>query len=291
MENTFTLKYGNVEIGVFGKGAELYSYKVDGEEFIWDRKPEFWSGSSPVLFPFVGIIKDGKYTFESSEYEITTRHGFARDYDFELAEKGEDFLKFKFSSNKETLKKYPFEFDFFMIYKIKGNSLEIKYEVVNRSSGNMYFSLGAHPAFALELNEKVKLNDYFLEFEKEETAQIYKLENSLVLNKKCDYLKNEKVIGLTETIFNSDALIFENTESKEVTVKCSKNSKKVSVNYEGFPYVAFWSKPSAPFVCVEPWYGISDFVDFNGKLEEKRGIEKLGKNEIFTAKLLITGIL
>ncbi|RRD40256.1 aldose 1-epimerase family protein [Leptotrichia sp. OH3620_COT-345] len=291
MDKVHILKLGNVEIGVFTKGAELYSYKINGEEFIWDRNPEFWEGSSPVLFPFIGIIKDGKYTYGNKEYEVTTRHGFARDYNFELIEKGEDFLKFKFSSNEETLKKYPFEFDFFIIYTIKENSLEIKYEVVNRNSEIMYFSLGAHPAFALELNNGINLNNYFLEFEKEETAQIYKLEKSLVLSEKYDYLKNEKIIKLTDTIFDNDALIFKNTESKEVAIKCNKSSKKITVNYEGFPYVAFWSKPSAPFVCIEPWYGISDFADFNGKLEEKKGIEKLGGNETFTARLFIIGTL
>lgn len=291
MKNTTVLKYGNVEIGVFTKGAELYSYKINGEEFIWERNPEFWGGSSPVLFPFVGILKSGKYTFDGKEYEISTRHGFARDNNFDLIEKGENFLKFKFSSNEETLKKYPFKFDLFLTYKINGDTLEIKYEVINKNAGEMYFSLGAHPAFALKLNENIKLNDYFLEFEKEETAQIYKLVNACVLNEKQDYLKNEKTIRLNETIFDDDAIIFKNLKSNKVTIKCDKTDKKISVNYEGFPYVAFWSKHAAPFVCIEPWFGITDFESCSGKLEEKEGIIKLPENNNFTAKLLITGSL
>ncbi len=291
MKNTTVLKYGNVEIGVFTKGAELYSYKINGEEFIWERNPEFWGGSSPVLFPFVGILKSGKYTFDGKEYEISTRHGFARDNNFDLIEKGENFLKFKFSSNEETLKKYPFKFDLFLTYIINGDTLEIKYEVINKNAGEMYFSLGAHPAFALKLNENIKLNDYFLEFEKEETAQIYKLVNACVLNEKQDYLKNEKIIRLNETIFDDDAIIFKNLKSNKVTIKCDKTDKKISVNYEGFPYVAFWSKHAAPFVCIEPWFGITDFESCSGKLEEKEGIVKLPENNNFTAKLLITGSL
>ena len=291
MKNTTVLKYGNVEIGVFTKGAELYSYKINGEEFIWERNPEFWGGSSPVLFPFVGILKSGKYTFDGKEYEISTRHGFARDNNFDLIEKGENFLKFKFSSNEETLKKYPFKFDLFLTYIINGDTLEIKYEVINKNAGEMYFSLGAHPAFALKLNENIKLNDYFLEFEKEETAQIYKLVNACVLNEKQDYLKNEKIIRLNETIFDDDAIIFKNLKSNKVTIKCDKTDKKISVNYEGVPYVAFWSKHAAPFVCIEPWFGITDFESCSGKLEEKEGIVKLPENNNFTAKLLITGSL
>ena len=284
------LKYGNVEIGVLSKGAELSSYKVDEKEFMWDRQPEFWAASSPILFPFVGVIKDGKYVFEGKDYEITTRHGFARNNDFELVEKGENFLKFKFSSNEETLKKYPFEFDFFLIYTIIDNSLEIKYEVLNKTKGDMYFSLGAHPAFALDVNDDIKLSDYYLEFEKNETSQKYKLTNNgLVFDEKVDYLNNTNKIQITENVFDDDAIVFEGLKSEKVTIKNNKNSKELSVEYKGFPYIAFWSKPKAPYVCIEPWYGISDFENCTGKLEEKTGILKLENGENFFAKLIVKG--
>lgn len=51
MESTINiLKYENIEIAVANRGAELQSYKVNGEEFMWDRKPEFWAASSPCCF-------------------------------------------------------------------------------------------------------------------------------------------------------------------------------------------------------------------------------------------------
>ena len=157
MESTInTLKYGNIEIAVADRGAELRSYKVDGEEFMWDRNPEFWAASSPVLFPFVGTIKNGAYSFDGEKYEISTRHGFARTEDFELVEKSENFLKFRFSSNKETLEKYPFEFELFITYTIVGNTLEIGYNVVNKNDSDIYFSLGTHPAFAHDVNDDIK---------------------------------------------------------------------------------------------------------------------------------------
>ena len=293
MESTInTLKYGNIEIAVANRGAELQSYKVNGEEFMWDRKPEFWAASSPVLFPFVGTIKNGAYSFNGKEYKISTRHGFARTEDFELVEKTENSLKFRFSSNKETLEKYPFEFELFITYTIVGNTLEIEYNVVNKNDSNMYFSLGTHPAFALDVNDDIKLSDYYLEFEKNEISKKYKLnEKGLVLDEKADCLNNENKLKITEKVFDDDAIIFDDLKSEKVTIKNSKNSKKLSVEYNGFPYIAFWSKPRAPFVCIEPWYGISDFENCTGKLEEKKGILKLGKDKTFTAKLVIEGKL
>jgi len=291
MENTINiLKYGNVEIAVADRGAELRSYKVDGEEFMWDRKPELWAASPPVLFPFVGTIKNGAYSYNGKEYKISTRHGFARTEDFELVEKTENSLKFRFSSNKETLEKYPFEFELFITYTIAGNTLEIGYNVVNKNNSDMYFSLGTHPAFSLDVNDNIKLSDYYLEFEKNEISQKYKLtDNGLVFDEKADCLNNENKLQITETVFDDDAIVFDDLKSEKVSIKNSKNSKELSVEYKGFPYIAFWSKPKAPFVCIEPWYGISDFENTSGKLEEKTGILKLKKNSEFFAKLIVKG--
>ena len=257
---------------------------------MWDRKPEFWAASSPVLFPFVGTIKNGAYSYNGKEYKISTRHGFARTEDFELVEKTENSLKFRFSSNKETLEKYPFEFELFITYTIVGNTLEIGYNVVNKNDSDMYFSLGTHPAFALNVNDGLKLDDYYLEFEKNETSQKYKLTNNgLVFDEKVDYLNNTNKIQITENVFDDDAIVFEGLKSEKVTIKNNKNSKELRVEYKGFPYIAFWSKPKAPYVCIEPWYGISDFENCTGKLEEKTGILKLENGENFFAKLIVKG--
>ena len=188
------------------------------------------------------------------------------------------------------MKKYPFEFDLFLTYIIKGDILEIQYDVINKNNFNMYFSLGTHPAFALNVNENIKLNDYYLEFEKKETSQKYVLTNNgLVFDKKINSLNNENKIQITENVFDNDALVYDDIKSEKVKIKNIKNSKEVMIEYKGFPYIAFWSKPKAPFVCIEPWYGITDFENCNGKLEEKKGILKLEKNNEFSAKLIIEG--
>lgn len=282
-----TLKNDNTEISIYTKGAELFSYKINGEELIWDRDPKFWEGSSPILFPFVGMLKDKKYTYNNEEYNIITRHGYARNSEFELVEKTEKLLKFKLSSNEETLKIYPFEYDLFITYKIVENDLEIFYEVVNKTNGEMYFSIGAHPAFSIKINENIKMEDYYLEFNKKETIDKLKLEDGYVLDEKENGLNEENIINLYENIFEEDAIVFENTKSTEVSLKCKKHNKSIKVNYKGFPYIAFWNKPGAPYICIEPWYGITDYKNHDYKIENKKGIIKLEKNEKFLAKLTI----
>lgn len=282
----YKIKKGNIELGVLGKGAELFSLKKDGVEFMWERDTKFWGKSSPILFPFVGSLKDNKYKYNGKEYTIETRHGFSRDKDFELAEKGEDFLKFVLKSSADTLEKYPFNFELYLTYKIENEKVDMIYEVVNLDSNEMYFSIGAHPAFATPISNDIKLEDYYLELNEKETAKIFQNEGPLLKREQVEYLNNEAVINLGNDVFKDDAVIFKGLKSNEVSLKCKKSSRVLTMEYNNFPYMAFWSVPNAPFVCLEPWYGLSDYNDTNGELSEKEGIEKI--KDKFTAKLSLS---
>jgi len=55
--------------------------------------------------------------------------------------------------------------------------------------------------------------------------------------------------------------------------------------------LAFSGEPKKGYINIEPLYGLPDFEDCTGKLEEKKGILKLEKDKIFTAKLVIEGKL
>ncbi len=281
----FKKQFGNIIIEVIQKGAELKSIRLGEKEFMWDARPEYWGKTSPVLFPFVGGLKDGKFTYNGKEYK-SGRHGFARDNEFELVEEGENFLRFLLKSNKETLKLYPFEFEFFITYEIKGNTVAIVYEVNNLTDGEMYFSLGAHPAFAC--NEEIDYTDFYLEFDKKEDADLYLLEGMYIKDEPVKYLRNEDKIQLTEKLFEDDALVFNNLKSNTLTLKNNKNNDFVKVSLTGFPWLGIWAPLGAPFVCIEPWYGVADFVSHNGKIEEKVAINKLEKGENFEAIMEIT---
>ncbi len=281
----FKKQFGNIIIEVIQKGAELKSIRLGEKEFMWDARPEYWGKTSPVLFPFVGGLKDGKFTYNGKEYK-SGRHGFARDNEFELVEEGENFLRFLLKSNKETLKLYPFEFEFFITYEIKGNTVAIVYEVNNLTDGEMYFSLGAHPAFAC--NEEIDYTDFYLEFDKKEDADLYLLEGMYIKDEPVKYLRNEDKIQLTEKLFEGDALVFNNLKSNTLTLKNNKNNDFVKVSLTGFPWLGIWAPLGAPFVCIEPWYGVADFVSHNGKIEEKVAINKLEKGENFEAIMEIT---
>ena len=148
----------------------------------------------------------------------------------------------------------------------------------------MFFSIGAHPAFNWTLNENEKKEDYFLEFENIKSTKRYFLnDNGLIYDSLNLNIKDNRLF-LNEELFKNDALVFNDTNIKNVTFKSIKNENFIKVNFENFPYLGIWSKPTgAPFLCIEPWCGVADDIKTNQNIEEKNGILKLKKDEIFEA--------
>lgn len=276
IENDFL----KVEINSFG--AELKSLKKQKEDFeyLWSGDAKYWARKAPVLFPIVGKLKDDFYIFDNKKYEMK-QHGFARDKEFTVVEQGMDYVILLLQSDEETLSLYPFSFDFYISYKLENNKLITYYKVVNRTNNEIYFSIGAHPAFNWPLSTKKK-GDCFLEFDFEDKLLSYKLENGIVSDEKVEIKLVDKKLKLEKKLFSNDALIFEDLPIKTITYKNSIDEKSIKLNFEKFKYLGVWSKPTgSPFICLEPWCGIADFYDTNQKLEDKIGINRLEKNEIF----------
>lgn len=276
-------KFGNVEIGVETKGAELKSLIKNGTDFMWNADAKYWGKTSPVLFPFVGGCKDGKYTYKGIDYPMG-RHGFARDNEFSLVEEGENNLKFLFKSDENSLKLYPFNFEFFINYIITAEGVNLEYTVVNKEDGELYFGLGAHPAF---MANEFPVNDYYLEFSEEETLSLYELQGMFVGREPKPYLTKTKKIAITDELFKNDALVFEGMKSEYLSLKNIHNSYEVKVSLKEFPWLGIWAPVGAPFVCIEPWCGVADFADHDGDVTKKDAINKLSKGETFVRTMEI----
>lgn len=278
------LKKDLMELKIDEFGAEMKSFTINGIEFLWN-KDKYWKKTSPVLFPFVGNLKNFKYKYLDKEYSILTRHGFARDNKFKIVAQSEKYVKLGFSSNEDTLKKYPFEFNLYLIYTLIENGFTLEYQVENLNEGEMYFSIGAHPAFILSDNYE---NEYYIEFNREEDGMKFILDDEGFINgekNKIELIENKKFF-IKDCHFENDAIIFENPNSNIVYIKSKNTTKQIKIDYTEFPYIAFWKMLKAPFVCVEPWFGITDLTETDGNLKTKKGIQKLKKNGIFKSKLL-----
>lgn len=278
-----------LKVNTKADGAELTSIllKEDHTEYLWQGDPKVWGRHAPILFPIVGRLKENTCIIDGKEYHMT-QHGFARDMTFDTLEESEDHVLYQLTSNENTLKHYPYRFQLRVEYILEEKSIIIKYSVKNIDNQKIYFSIGAHPGFNCPLLEGESMEDYVLEFEKEEVLDKMCLDNGLILEEKQPFLNHEKTIPVTKELFINDALIVENTKSKYITLKSTKSNKSVSVTFDEFRYLGIWSKADgAPFICIEPWLGIADYKNKAADFKDKSGMLSLDPEEKFQCSYTI----
>ena len=235
-----TLKNDILKIQINEHGAELSSVVgiKSGREYLWQGNSEFWGRRSPVLFPVVGKYKNLKSIYGGKAYSLP-QHGFARDCDFTLISKTENSLSFELTENEDTLKKYPFKFRLVCSFELNGNKIRVKWSVTNTNETEMYFSIGAHPAFNCEKGKTVlSMNKDNLEYSVLNGDGLYLPEKYPV----------ESSFILTDDIFDRDALIIENSGVTSVTLSDGVKDF-VTVNFTA-PLFGIWSpvKKNAPLV-------------------------------------------
>ncbi|XPV67717.1 MAG: aldose 1-epimerase family protein [Halarcobacter sp.] len=284
----YTIRNSFLQANIKDFGAELCSLKKNDEdiEYIWQGDAKYWNRHAPVLFPIVGKLLDDKYIYKEKTYSMG-QHGFARDSLFEVVEKEDDKITLKLENTKESYKKYPFYFKLFITYTLKNSSLIVSYKVVNKSNDKIYFSIGAHPAFNWPLENEEKQDCYFA-FKNINSLERFPLTNHGVDKNSVKIDLKENRLFLDETIFKDDALVLNDKSIDTICFKNTKNNRFIKIDFKGFPYLGLWSKPTgAPFICIEPWHGVADFIEHNQKLEEKRGINILNSDETFESFYII----
>lgn len=282
----------NLRVQISDHGAELSSIygKAADREAVWIGDPAFWNRHAPVLFPFVGKVNGGFYTHKGVKYPMG-QHGFARDNEFECIENTENKTVHRLVSTEETKKVYPFDFAFTVTQELSGRTLTITWKVENTGDDDMYFSVGGHPAFMIPEQYDIVFNKGLENHT--ETELEYVLIDPETAGVDVAHPRKLKLqdgrIPYTRTLFDEDALIFDNTQVERVGVEVD-GKPYVTLTCKGFPSVGVWSKPKAdaPFVCLEPWIGRCDNVGFDGELKDKYGEQHLKAGETFQAGYTIT---
>ncbi len=268
----YELKNEKVSILVNSHGAELKSLKrlSTGTEYMWKADPQFWGRTSPVLFPFVGSLKEKEYKTKGEVYPMS-QHGFARDMEFELVSQDENEIWFELKSSEETLKKYPYEFILKLGYKLLDEGVEVLWQVENPGQEELPFSIGGHPAFNCPIEEGKKQTDYQIYLDARGEISSTRIgEKGLATDQRDIYELKEGYLPITENLFDYDALVIEHDQAKEVSLCTAEGTPYLTVTMEA-PLFGIWSPPhkNAPFICIEPWYGRCDHENFAGELADR----------------------
>jgi galactose mutarotase-like enzyme len=279
-----TVRNGRWRAVIAELGAELRSL-VDittGQEYMWQANPAWWNGTAPVLFPVIGGLKNGAYTWEGREYKLDS-HGFARASEFSVISSSVDSVELELTSSATTRESYPFEFRLRVGFQLERAGIAVSYEVKNTGRSRMCFSIGSHPAFNLPFAGG-SLENYYVLFEREESLERWFFKDGLVVAEKtAAVMESSRVLTISRTLFDQGVLIFKSPQSHEFTIAHSMGPRSIKVVTDGVPYLGVWSKPNgAPFVCIEPWHGLPDSTNASGDLAEKEGIISLDPAGAFT---------
>lgn len=268
-------------------GAELKSVinKENGIEYIWPGTEGSFKKSAPNLFPFIGNILSGEIDYPLGKNERVTlpmtKHGFARDLEFETLEVTNDTARFQLKPNSYTKERYPYNFSLIVEYILVEDTLHHNYIVKNSDVVEMYYHIGGHTAFYCNYNNDKTFENYYLEL-KEEECNLYKIDernNSFLFDIPEKVTICEK-FNLSKDKFAKDALVFEGMENKQIDIKHLNSSHGVEFKFENLPILTLWtSTDSSEFICLEPWAGITDFTNGSNKVENKKEIQRLNSNE------------
>lgn len=283
------IKNDKLTVTVSKHGAELQSIKdANGKEYLWQADPKFWDRHSPLLFPIVCGLWEDKYRVNGKEYKLG-RHGFARDTDFKLIAQGDNQLVYCLNDSTETLKDYPYHFNLAVSYKITENKIKVVWHVENTDNKEIYFQIGGHPAFNVPDLKPGEPLVGTLKFEEEEPSRLYGNVGGCITPGYHKVKTEDGLYKFTQDDFKDDAVIFDHSQLKKISIINKEGKPEVTLDIKT-PAVGIWSPygKDAHFVCIEPWYGIHDWAEYDGEFKDKYLMNKLLPGCSFMSEYTIT---
>ena len=253
-------------------GAEARSWRVGERDLLWPGDPAIWSDISPILYPVVGWTRDGERV-DGRHYDLGL-HGFARFEMFAVEKAGPDFARLLLRDNERTRAVYPFAFALAVEYRLDGEALHIALEAANPGERPAPYACGLHPGFRWPLGGAGR-DGALIRFEKPERPEVPELAPGGLVRKTTRPIPLKgRDLPLTNSLFAHDALCFLDCASRSLAF-VDASGASIAMEFPGFPHAALWTRPGAPFVCLEAWTGYSDTEGFDGDLAEKPGMRML----------------
>jgi galactose mutarotase-like enzyme len=272
MTDLVRLTSGEASLAVSQAGAEAREWRVEGRDLLWPGDPAIWHQISPILFPVVGWTRDGARV--NGKYYPLRLHGFAASQNFTLESQKADSARFVLVDNDETHAVYPFAFRFIVEYRLTPTQLEVALEMENSGSIPAPYAFGLHPGFLWPFDEAGREGCRVI-FENSERGDVPVLAPGGLMSARHRPIPIAgAVLDLTDELFAHDALCFIDPASRSLKF-VGASGAAIEMALGDFPHAALWTRPGAPFLCLEAWTGYSDPEGFEGDLFEKPAMRVL----------------
>ena len=279
------LKNDKITVIISAHGAELQSIKsAEGREYLWQGDEKYWPRRSPLLFPIVCGLWNGQYRVDGKTYELP-RHGFARDMDFDVIEKTESSVTYELTSNEETMKVYPYEFGLNVSYFLNDDMINVVWTVRNMGKEEMHFQIGGHPAFNLpDVGEGDKVEGTLLFDNEQPLTRIIGNTGGCIKPERYDVKTDRHIWAFDEESFADDAVILDKSQVGMAVIVDKEGRPQIGLSFD-CPCLGIWTPygKHAPFLCIEPWYGVHDWAGYEGEFKDKYLMNQLLPGGTFMA--------
>jgi len=247
-------------------GAEWRGWSVGGRELLWTPDGVHWDRTAPVLFPVCGWTRGGVARVGGRTYPLGL-HGFAKDAAFEVAARGADHVTLRLTQTEATLALYPFPFVLDVAYRLTGAGMEVSGRIRNPGDAPMPYAFGLHPGLRWPLGGADK-SGHRLRFDAPERAEVPVIApGGLFSQMRRPVPLAGRDLPLEDALFAREALCFLNVASRGLEFEGPGGVLRM--DWEGFAHLILWSRPGAPFLCLESWTGHGDPEGFEGDLFDK----------------------
>ena len=258
-----------LSLTVCEKGGEMSSLTYKGYDVLYKGDKEYWSGKNPTLFPIIGSPNSKEYVLDGVKYPIKN-HGLIRYADLKCVCDDGEKITMRLHSDEETLKQYPFEFNYEISYRLDNNKVLIDYEIRNESIKIMPFTFGLHPGFNVRNFEEMSLV-----FPEDEDGTLVDM-----MNGKIEKIKLGEYKNFIEDVTRLETVVLAGLKSKYVILKMKEYSVKVDMS--SFKYLGLWTKnEKCDYMCIEPWLSINDIAHAENPFDDKYELEHLNPGETF----------
>lgn len=278
-----------LKVTVTDRGSQICSVicKRDGVEHIWQADPNVWGKYGPILFPHCGGLTDGVMNAKGNTYQYT-KHGFAKEMTFSLAEQSENQIVLELTDGPETMKYWPYKFRLLSTLTLEGDTVHHTLTVENRDEEEMPFGIGFHPAFAVPFDDQHKAEDYALCFDQVENPICMATPKGMISGETYRLGTNITSIPLDEKLFANDSHCMTGLQSKTLGLYEKDTGRGVVCSIRNFPYCLIWSMPGTPhFVCIEPWHSLPGLSTGSTRWEDKPAAAILAPGESWSTTLSI----
>jgi len=241
----------SAEINPFG--AELWRLQdADGRDLLWDGAAAWWTGRAPLLFPIIGRLPDDGFSHGGQSYELA-KHGFARRRAFEVVRREPDLARLRLTADAETRAAYPFDFVLEAEFAVRGAELCMTVSLANPGPEPMPATFGFHPAFRWPLPDAGPRDGHTITFAEAESGPLRRLDATGLLGPEplATPVDGRRLV-LRDELFVEDAVILERPRSRSLTYG-GERGPALTISWTGLPHLGIWTKPGAPYLCIEPW--------------------------------------